>query len=952
MSGQFEATSYLFGSNTAFIEEMYRKYKQNPQKVSDDWQQFFAELGDSLEAVAVETSGASWAPKPANRIVGYVSDEQKKQAANANTSGDVKQACSDSIRALMLIRSYRMRGHLLANLDPLGIEGGTLHPDLDPATYGFTADDFDRPIFLGGSLGLESATLRQILELLERTYCSSIGAEFMHIESLEQREWIEEKLEILREHIPTSKEEKKEILQQIIEAESFEQFLHVKFPGTKRFSIEGGESTIAAMEAMVKVAADYGVTDVVLGMPHRGRLNMLTSFMGKPYSAMLSEFQGGLAHPEEMKISGDVKYHLGTSSDREVNGHKVHMSLTANPSHLEAVNPVVVGKVRAKQDHNKDTKRTSVMGVLLHGDAAFAGQGIVAETLALGDLKAYRTGGTAHVIVNNQIGFTTSPKNARLSPYPTEVAKIVQAPIFHVNGDDPEAVAFVSKIASEFRCIFQKDVVLDIICYRRYGHNEGDEPFFTQPEMYTKIKGKDTPMHVYGKRLISEGVITQEDFDKRVADFKAFLEKEHKASQEYKPNKADWLEGKWTGLTKPEKGAKPISKTGVKESVLQEIGKKISEQPRTIEVHKKIARQLDAKRKMFETGEGIDWATAEALAFGSLLVDGHPVRMTGQDVRRGTFSQRHAVLVDQNNEKRYAPLNHIRENQAQLEIMDSNLSEFAVLGFEYGYSLAEPNCLTLWEAQFGDFVNGAQVIIDQFITSGEVKWLRMSGLVMLLPHGYEGQGPEHSSARLERFLQACAEDNIQVANCTTPASYFHILRRQLCRDFRKPLIIMTPKSLLRHKLAVSPLSDFTENSHFHRVIEETDNAIKPEKVKRVVFCSGKVYYDLLEERQKRGITNVAIMRLEQFYPFPAGDIAEALKAYKNVEVVWCQEEPKNMGGWFFVESRFEGALQNSKSVKQARPTYVGRKTAASPAAGYLRIHNEEQQALVNAALTI
>lgn len=953
MARPIEASSYLFGGNTVFIEEMYQRYKQNTASVSEDWQDFFADLGDHIDDVVREVRGPSWVRDSNASIVGYRDpDVGRQSSAVANDSLAVDRACSDSIKLLMLIRSYRIRGHLLASLDPLNLEGHQMHSDLDPATYGFEQEDYDRPIYLGGALlGVESATLREVIDILRSTYSASIGAEFMHIESLEQREWIEEKLEEIRTSSPLTSEDKKRVLKNVIEAESFERFLHVKYPGTKRFSIEGGEATIPALEAAIYTAADLGVEEVLIGMPHRGRLNVLTAVMGKPYSAMLAEFQGGLAHPEAMKISGDVKYHLGTSSDRTINGNTVHLSLSPNPSHLEAVNPVVAGRVRAKQDQRGDAERRRVMGVLLHGDAAFAGQGVVAETLLLGDLVGYTTGGTVHVIVNNQIGFTTSPKNARLSPYPTEVAKVVQAPIFHVNGDDPAAVTVASRIAAEFRAKFKKDIVIDIICYRRHGHNEGDEPSFTQPLMYKTIADKKTPMYVYGEKLISEGVVTQEEFDGMVSEFHGFMEKEHKVSLDYKPNKADWLEGRWSKMKRPKKGQSNDATTGVDEILLRKVGERISEVPQHIEVHRKIVRQLEAKRKMIESGEGFDWATAEALAFGTLLLEGHKVRMTGQDSRRGTFSHRHSTLIDQNTEENYVPLQHLDKKQATLEIVDSNLSEFAVLGFEYGYSLAEPDGLTLWEAQFGDFVNGAQVIIDQFITSGEIKWLRMSGLTMLLPHGYEGQGPEHSSARLERFLQACAEDNIQVANCTTPANYFHILRRQLHRDFRKPLIIMAPKSLLRHKRAVSSFSDMTQGTSFKAVISEIGDLVSDSKVKRLVLCSGKVYYDLLEAREAREINNIAIARLEQFYPFPEDDVEVLAKKYKNAELVWCQEEPKNMGGWGFVESRIEAVLAGVGN-KALRPVYVGRKAAASPAAGYAKIHNEEQAQLVNDALTL
>lgn len=948
MAEKLKETSYLFGANSVFIEEMYERYLENPQSVDSSWQNFFKQFGDELKAVKART--VSWAQK-GPRIVGYKDPtEAAKPKPAANDSVDVTQACGDSIKALMLIRGYKVRGHLLAEIDPLTIDVRTYHSDLDPATYGFTDADYERPIYLGGALGRDYATLPEILAILHRTYCRHVGVEFMHIESLEQRDWIAEQIEYLQLEDVISSEEKKEILRDLIELETFEQFLHTKYPGAKRFSIEGGEAAIAAAEIVLDTAAELGVKEIVIGMPHRGRLNVLTKVMGKPYHAMISEFQGNTAHPEEMKISGDVKYHLGTSSDRIFpDGHKVHLSLTANPSHLEAVNPVVVGKVRAKQDQLEDKERSQAMGLLFHGDAAFAGQGVVAETLALSDLHGYTTGGTVHIIVNNQIGFTTDPRNARSSPYPSDVAKIVQTPIFHVNGDDPEAVSKVSKIATNFRQRFKKDVVLDIVCYRRYGHNEGDEPFFTQPVMYGKIHAHKTPMEVYAEKLIAEGAITEEEFRGMVKTFRDFLDKEQGVAQSYKANKADWLAGRWTGFEKPEKGVKTASDTGVDIKKLKEIGLKLTSKDVPLAVHPKVTRVLDARREAIESGKGLDWATAESLAFGSLLVEKVPVRLSGQDCERGTFSQRHSVLNDQKDNHKYIPLNNLAKNQANYEVINSNLSEFAVLGFEYGYSLAEPNSLTLWEAQFGDFANGAQVMIDQFIVSSEDKWLRMSGLVMLLPHGYEGQGPEHSSARLERFLQLCAEDNIQVANCTTPANYFHILRRQIRRKFRKPLVLMTPKSLLRHKLAVSDLKDLAAGTSFQRIIGETEKLVADSKVRRVVICSGKLYYDLYEARKEKKVDDVAILRMEQFYPFPAVELETELKRYKNADVIWCQEEPENMGGWTFVDRKLEKVLQ-AVGGKATRPRYVGRDAAASPAAGYLRIHNQEQAALIAEAL--
>ncbi|MEM7616770.1 MAG: 2-oxoglutarate dehydrogenase E1 component [Pseudomonadota bacterium] len=954
MNHNFDFSSYLYSANAAFIFELYEKFLHDPTLVDEKWQAFFVELGDDIHQIISEYRGPSWAKKQQNYEI--YEDETEEDSStdvggNASldlTNIDVNRACGDSIGALMLIRSYRMRGHLRADTDPLKLMERSDCVDLDPKTYGFTEADYDREIYLGGSLGIQYATLRQILAKLNKIYCSNIGSEFMHIESLEEREWLESKIETVLYNDVVPADNKVAALKKMIEVELFENFLHVKFPGTKRFSIEGGESTICAMESVISTEADSGVKEVIIGMAHRGRLNVLTSVMGKSYHAMLAEFQGALAHPETLKIAGDVKYHLGTSSDKIFgdNDNVVHVSLTANPSHLEAVNPVVVGKVRAKQNVIGDDNRDKVMSILLHGDAAFAGQGVVAETLLLGDLKGYNTGGTVHIIINNQIGFTTSPKNARLSPYPTEVAKMVQAPIFHVNGNDPDAVIAVSKIATEFRRKFKKDVVVDIICYRKYGHNEGDEPMFTQPLMYKNIKQMSSPMNVYAKKLIANGVITEEKFKSLVEDFEKFMENEFNLAANYQQNKADWLEGRWAGLHRPEGGVKKIIDTGIDKNLFLEIGNKLSSVSESIVINKKLSRQFDNKKKNIENGKNIDWATAEALAFGSLLLEGNPIRMSGQDVCRGTFSQRHAVIIDQETEERYIALNNLSDLQeCNIEIIDSNLSEFAVLGFEYGYSLVNPKCLTLWEAQFGDFANGAQVIIDQFISSAEHKWLRMSGIVLLLPHGYEGQGPEHSSARLERFLQLCADDNIQVANCSTPANYFHILRRQVKRNFRKPLVMMTPKSLLRNRLCVSNIEDFTTGSNFQRVIPETDKLVAADKVRKLVLCTGKVYYDLYEKRQEHKINDVALVRVEQIYPYPLNEVADIVKKYKNAEVVWCQEEPQNMGAWHFLDRRIEESMQIAKS-KFTRPKYIGRSESASPSVGYMKLHLQELENFV------
>jgi len=867
-----------------------------------------------------------------------------KAAAPATSAG-----AADTLRAFLLIRSYQVRGHLLANLDPLGLMERKYHPELDPKTYGFAESDYDRPVMLGGILGLESATLRQVLKILQDTYCGTIGVEFMHIQDPVQKEWLQSRLETSR---PTfSADEKKHFLKRLTAAEGFEKFVDVKYTGTKRFGIEGGDATIPAIEEVIARSAQLGVKEAVLGMAHRGRLNVLTNVMGKSFTAMFSEFQGTPAKPDDVQGSGDVKYHMGTSSDRDFGGNMVHLSLTANPSHLEFVDPVVVGKVRAKQALRADNERGQVMAILIHGDAALSGQGVVPETLMMSELPGYRVGGTMHIVINNQIGFTTAPLYSRSGNYCTDVAKMVQSPVFHVNGDDVEAVMHASRMAAEFRQTFKKDVFVDIICYRRHGHNESDEPAFTQPAMYKVIREKATVRDVYAQKLVSEGTMPQEEADQVYKDWNAYLETEFAAATGYKPNRADMLEGQWSGLKLAEDGDRR-GETGITPDAAQKIGKAITSIPDGFDLNPKIARQLDAKKKMFETGEGFDWGTAEALAFGSLALEGFRVRLSGQDCGRGTFSHRHAALTDQANEKRYVPLNNIDAKQAKFEVHDSPLSECGVLGFEYGYSTANPRALVLWEAQFGDFVNGAQVIIDQFIASAETKWLRMSGLVMLLPHASEGQGPEHSSGRPERFLQMCAEDNWQVVNCSTPANYFHALRRQMLRDFRKPLIVMTPKSLLRHKLCVSPLSMMTGKETFHRVLYEDNSPVAAKDVKRVVICSGKVYYDLVEAREKAGIKNIAFLRLEQFYPFPDKVLGEELAKFPNAEsVIWCQEEPENQGGWSFVDRRIEGVLKAIK-CKAQRPVYAGRPAAAAPATGSLKTHNKEQEALLKEALTI
>ncbi len=949
MSGEFSNNSYEYGSNAAYIAEIYEQYLRDPSSVDDSWKSYFTALGDSDSAIINDFGGAPWSDNK-TKIVGYISPEEKAENKKkaAAKSKNVDQGALDSIHAHMLIRAFRVRGHLIATLDPLGLEVRKSHPELDPAHYGFSESDFDRDIVLDGWLGHEKASLREILAILKDAYSANIGTEFIHIQSLKKKEWLENKLESSRAKPNLSNDEKKAILNKLIEVVGFEEFLHKKYPGAKRFSAEGGEALMPAMEAAIEMAATLGTKEVVLGMPHRGRLNVLTAFMGKSYTAMLSEFQGNLATPDWINSSGDVKYHLGFSSDKKFSGNEVHLSLTANPSHLEAVNPVVMGKARAKQDQHKDESRDKVMALLLHGDAAFCGQGIVAECLSLNDLNAYKIGGTFHIVVNNQVGFTTNPSDQHTSPYPTDVAMMIQAPIFHVNGEDPEAVVHAARIAEEYRHTFKKDVVLDIWCYRKHGHNEGDEPRWTQPKMYSVIDKKPTPREIYAEKLIAQGVVTADEVEKLKTEFNDRLEEAYAGANDYKPEKADMLEGKWGHIKTVEPGEKAKVETGVEKEALRAIGKKLAEIPADVDLHKGVVRVLNTRDKMMESGENIDWAMGEALAFGSLLKDGHPIRLTGQDVIRGTFSHRHSGVWDQQSGEITFALNNL-DTEAKYEAHNSNLSEFAVLGYEYGYSQAEPNTLTIWEAQFGDFSNGAQIIYDQFISSAEVKWLRMSGLVMLLPHGYEGQGPEHSSARMERYLQQCAEDNVIVVNLTTPANYFHLLRRQLAREYRKPVVMFSPKSLLRHKRAQSTLDDMAEGTRFKRVISETETLVADDKVRKMIVCSGKVYYDLLEAREVAGVNDVAIVRLEQIYPFPHSALVDEANKYVNAEVIWCQEEPENMGAWSFVDRRLEKALIEANGVSK-RPTYVGRKEGAATACGYLRVHKVEQETLLQEAL--
>ena len=967
-NSSLSSESFLQGNSTEYLENLQTNFSKNTQDLDPQWQKFFSTIGDvNLERQA----GPSWT-RPDWPLVNYEEfetnidleqnhiDKIKSKAIKNNMDVDengLKQAVLDSVRALMLIRAYRIRGHLAADLDPLNILKNDTHPELQPANYGFHESDMDRLIYIDNVLGLELATMREIVDIVKRTYCGTFALQYMHISNPSESQWLKERIEGYGKEINFTKRGRKAILNKLVEAEGFEKFLHVKYMGTKRFGLDGGESLIPAMEQIIKRGGALGVKDIIIGMPHRGRLNVLVNVLAKPLRAIFNEFQGGSFKPKEVDGSGDVKYHLGASSDREFDGNKVHLSLTANPSHLEAVNPVVLGKARAKQEQYDDDTRRSVMPILLHGDAAFAGQGVVAECFGLSGLTGHRTGGTMHIVINNQIGFTTAPHFSRSSPYPTDIALMVEAPIFHVNGDDPEAVVHAARVATEFRQKFAKDVVLDIFCYRRFGHNEGDEPMFTQPFMYKTIKKHKTTLQLYSERLIADGLMPKSEIENCKDNFQEILNNEFDAGKDYKPNKADWLDGRWSHLNQNKENYQRGS-TSISSKSFDQISKALTKKPKNFQLHKTVERQLIGKAEILKAGEALDWATGEALAFGSLLLEGFPVRLSGQDSARGTFSQRHSVLIDQETEERRYPLNHIDKNQKHYEVIDSMLSEYAVLGFEYGYSLSEPNALVVWEAQFGDFANGAQIMFDQFICSGERKWLRMSGLVMLLPHGFEGQGPEHSSARLERFLQNSAEENWIIANCTTPANYFHILRRQLHRTYRKPLVLMTPKSLLRNKFAVSPKKEFVEGSSFHRVLwDDAQKGIsqtklkEDSKIKRIIACSGKVYYDLLQERDAHNLTDTYLLRVEQLYPVPALALTKELSRFKNADLIWCQEEPKNQGAWSFIEPNLEQILDRLK-VKAKRANFVGRPPSASPATGLASQHKEQQEKLVFEALNL
>jgi 2-oxoglutarate dehydrogenase E1 component len=929
----FEQTGFLFGSNSVYIEELYQKYKDNPDSVDTSWSSFFKDYSDTIPL------------KSTSKII-------IKELPQAKPNGVLSASSSlseNSLRAKFMITAYREHGHYLANLDPLNLEKKKSREELELKIedFGFTEAHLSEIVDVTGEFGdMTACSLSELIGILDQTYSGGIAAEFSHVEDSKQRKWLYEQLENANLHPPLSNDDKKKILKDLTEVEGFEQYLHTKFPGAKRFSVEGGDASIVCLEKVIELSAAKGAKEAVLGLAHRGRLSTLTKVMGKPYRAVLSEFMGNSAFPKDLDIAGDVKYHMGYSSDRIMNGHNIHLSLTPNPSHLEAVNPVVAGKVRAKQDLVTG-KRDSVVGILIHGDAAFCGQGVVAESLVMSGLEPYNVGGIFHIVINNQIGFTANTYDSRSGRYCTEVAKTVGAPIIHVNGDDIESVILATRIASDYRVRFGKDVVVDIVCYRKYGHNEGDEPMYTQSMMYNVIKDKLTPAAIYAEKLVAGGVINDSYYGELKAAFKTYLDSEFAEAKEYKP-RAQWLEGQWSGF---DRTSDKVVTTGVSKAELKKLGDKLCKLPKEFAVNKKLEKLFMTRSEDLANDRPIDWATAEQLAFGSLLAEGMPIRITGQDAERGTFSHRHAVLHSQVDSSVYVPLNNISDKQAFFEVADSNLSEYGVLGFEYGYSLVNPNHLVIWEAQFGDFSNGAQIVFDQFIFSAETKWLRLSGLVVLLPNGMEGQGPEHSSARLERFLQMAAEDNVQIVYPTTPASIFHLLRRQVLRNFRKPLIVMSPKSLLRHKLAVSALSEIDAGTSFVTVIDEIDSDVKADNVQKVIFCSGKVYYDLLETRRQNKINNIAIIRLEQLYPFDKDMVVKVMKKYsKAKDFIWCQEEAKNSGSWGFVREYMDTALA-AAGIKN-NITYVGRAKAASPAVGYLYVHNKQQEALVKQALGI
>ena len=938
---QLWSTSHLDGGNASYVEELYELYLQDPNSVAEEWRSYFQKLpqvnGHAGSDVAHSTVR--------DHFLHLAKSNRRPQAASGGAVSSEHE--KKQIDVLRLIQAFRMRGHQASNLDPLGLWKREEIVDLTLADYDLTDADLDT-VFRTGELqiGKDEATLREILDALQVTYCSNFGIEYMHIVDSTQRRWFQQRIESVRGKPQLGADTKRHLLERLTAAEGLEKYLGTKYPGTKRFGVEGGESLIPMLDEIIQRSGSYGTQEVVLGMAHRGRLNVLVNTLGKNPRDLFDEFEG------KKKVdmgSGDVKYHQGFSSNVMTSGGEVHLALAFNPSHLEIVSTVVEGSVRARQDRRLDTTGDKVLPISIHGDAAFAGQGVVMETFQMSQTRAYKTGGTIHIVINNQVGFTTSRQDdARSTEYCTDVAKMIQAPIFHVNGDDPEAVLFVTQLAVDYRMQFKRDVVIDMVCYRRRGHNEADEPSGTQPLMYEVITKHPTTRDIYAERLVGEGVLTSDEVQERFEEYRNALDNgDHVVKSLVKEpdtgSFVDWapyLNHKWTAR----------HDTSFDLKTLQELANKLTDLPDGLVLQRQVGKIIEDRRKMAAGALALNWGFAETMAYATLLHEGHPVRITGQDVGRGTFSHRHAVLHSQNDGRAYVPLRKLSENQPRFDIHDSLLSEEAVLAFEYGYATTTPNALVIWEAQFGDFFNGAQVVVDQFITSGEHKWGRLCGLTMLLPHGYEGQGPEHSSARLERFLQLSAEHNIQVCVPSTPAQVYHMLRRQVIRPLRKPLIALTPKSLLRHKLATSTLEELAEGS-FQTVIPEVD-AIDPKKVDRVVMCSGKVYYDLLEKRRNEEADNIAIVRIEQLYPFPEDDLAEVLAPYKHLKkVVWCQEEPMNQGAWYCSQHHMRRVLSQHKT-KNLYLDYAGREASAAPACGHPSMHAEQQEKLLQDAFTV
>jgi 2-oxoglutarate dehydrogenase E1 component len=940
MMKELLANSYLFGGNAPFVEDLYEAYLNNPQSVPEEWREYF----DKMQVLPGAAAGRDVAHAP---IVESFAQRAKHGTLRAAGAAPAELAVErKQVYVQMLINAYRFLGNRWAELDPLKRLPRPAISELEPAYYDLSEADLETVFNTGTLVGPERATLREILQQLRETYCDTIGAEYMYISDPAQKRWIQQRLESVRGRPQLAPEVRRRLLERVTAAETLEKYLHTRYVGQKRFSLEGGETIIAMMDELVQRAGAHGVEELVIGMAHRGRLNVLVNTLGKSPKELFAEFEGKTEGPASTSL-GDVKYHLGFSSDVSTPGGPVHLTLAFNPSHLEIVNPVVEGSVRARQHRRKDRGGEKVISVLLHGDAAFAGQGVVMETLNLSQTRGYSTGGTVHLIVNNQIGFTTSdPRDARSSIYCTDVAKMIEAPIFHVNGDDPEAALFVTQLAMDFRKEFKKDVVIDLVCFRRLGHNEQDEPFMTQPLMYKKIAQHPGARKLYADKLVAQGVVSAEEPERLIRDYRQALDEGRQTSSPVLSNfqrkyAVDWtpfLGAKWTDA----------ADTSVPLKELEHLGTRLTTIPEGFKLHPSVERVVQARREMARGKQMLDWGMAENMAYASLLVSGYGVRLSGQDSGRGTFAHRHAVFHDQNREKwdagSYIPLSNLQDGQADFVVIDSVLSEEAVLGFEYGYACAEPNELVVWEAQFGDFANGAQVVIDQFITSGEAKWGRMVGLTLFLPHGYEGQGPEHSSARLERYLQLCAEHNVQVCVPTTPAQIFHLIRRQMVRPFRKPLIVLTPKSLLRKREAVSSLKELAKGG-FQTVIGEMD-ALEPKDVTRIVACSGKVYYDLLAARRERRMDHIAIIRVEQLYPFPHKQFAAEMKRYPNAhEVAWCQEEPQNQGAWYQTQHYL---VENMRADQKL--FFAGRPSAAAPAGGYFARHNQRQKAVIDQAL--